>query len=161
MRREIPYRVITKSECYCTEQQKISGTAKNNILQWNSTTVFLTLWTGSEVSSTTCSIREGGSSTWTWLSPVLPKLRIRLTVPPSAGLLGSFRTTIEGLTKEGDSEQVASPLCAPMLFMTSYPSSNCFSSCSSACLGDRDKDPPPAALHLSSSKVMTGDWWGW
>lgn len=86
---------------------------------------------------------------------MLPKLRIRLTVPPKAELFGSFRTRIEGL---GDSEEVASPLQGAMLFMTSYPSANCVSSCCSACLGGRDDGRlSPAAFNLSSSKVMNSD----
>lgn len=115
--------------------------------------VFLTLWTGSEVSSTNWSILAGSSSTWTWLSSELPKLRMRLTVPPKAGLLGSLRTTMEGL---GDSEDVASPpLHGPMLFMTSYPSSNGFSS-------DSDEGwLSPAVFNLSSSGVTTGGGWDW
>ena len=119
--------------------------------------VFLTLWTGSEVSSSTSSVPAGGSSTCTWLSPVLPKLRMRLTVPPKAGLPGSLRTTMEGL---GDSEEeVASSAHGPMLFMISYPSSSCFPSCScSDCLGGRDEGRlSPAAVNLSSSGVRTGD----
>lgn len=66
-RREIPCSVIIENE-------GIPGTATHIIQQWHPImvfrdfygevmSVFLTLWTGSEVSSTTSSVLVGGSST--------------------------------------------------------------------------------------------------
>lgn len=112
----------------------------------------LTLWTGSEVSSTTSFVPAGRSSTWTWLSPVLPKLRMRLTVPPTGGLLPSLSTSTLAL---GGSSW------GPMLFMISYPSSDGSSLCFSAWLGTKHNGWLFLAFVVSSVGVTTGDWWEW
>jgi len=64
----------------------------------------------------------------------------------------------------GDFEDMAFPSCGSMLFITSYPSSNCFSSRCSACLDGNGEGWPSAAVAAfdsSSLKVMNGDGWDW
>lgn len=110
---------------------------------------FLTLWTGSVVSSCNLPAWGGWSCTWTRLSPVLLKFRIRFTAPP--GLLVSLTTMTGGF--------LALQLCGPMLFMISYPSSNCFSLWPAGFSGRYDGQLFPAVFNLFSSRVRSDGCW--